>query len=85
MNTKEFILEKEAEGVYVIRYQGATGYTPYVGYVTGGKNVWLAEMGRYALGYRKTRKEAVRAVIEAFEKPIAELQKEIQAGWHQIS
>lgn len=81
---QEYKLEREATGVYVVRWIGDSGYSPRIGYITGGKNVWLADMGRYALGYSKTRKAAMEAIIEAYEMPISELQKQISNNWHEI-
>jgi len=63
----EYTKESYAEGTYDIIWHGL--FPRRIGYIVGANRVYQAERGPVDLGYFKTLKAAMQAVITEFERP----------------
>jgi len=59
--------EKYASGKYDVIYTGL--YPRRIGHIVGANKTYLAERGPVNLGYFKTRKGAMQAIIAEYERP----------------
>ena len=60
--------EKQCEGKFDVIYSNQNGlYQRRIGYITGGKSKWLAEIGIESIGYFKTKQLAMIALLNKFE------------------
>jgi len=62
---KTYFTESRATGQYdaMARNPVAPHYPRRIGSITGGKASWLAESGPLGLGYHKSRKAALAAIV----------------------
>ncbi len=67
---KNYKIETQATGRYEVYYSSdiLPQRTRRIGFIIGANKVYLAERGPINLGYFKTKKQAVNAIISEFER-----------------
>ena len=65
--------EKYAIGKFDVISTGA--YPSRIGHICGAKTTWHAESGHVDLGYHKTKKKALEAIVAEYERPQAEVKE----------
>ncbi len=64
--------EKQQDGMFDVLCTKDDGlYARRIGFITGGHRTWLAERGLLNLGYFNTKRLAMNAIVNEFEKPLA--------------
>lgn len=72
MTALHYFTESRATGQYdaMARNAVAPHYPRRIGAITGGKASWLAEAGPLSLGYHKSRKAALAAIVAHVENTV---------------